>query len=29
MVDEFGQVLVVGGFDEFVEELAGQGVPTR
>ena len=24
--DEFGEVFVVGGFDEFVDQLAGQGV---
>ena len=24
--DEFGEVFIVGGFDEFVDQLAGQGV---
>ena len=24
--DEFGQVFVIGGFDEFIDQLAGQGV---
>jgi hypothetical protein len=26
VVDQFGQLLVVGRFDQFVDELAGQGV---